>query len=102
MLAASESATAPEKDEATKLVVAMMGLQAHMAPFQDKAVAGEWEAALQLLERFPREERGNTRVLLLEARCQQQLGRHANAQRGAALSKRFSYCIGDVIRASKV
>ena len=84
MLAASESATAPEKDEATNLVVAMMGLQAHMAPFQDKAVAGEWEAALQLLERFPREERGNTRVLLLEARCQQQLGRHANAQRGAA------------------
>lgn len=77
-------ATPAEKQESSQLAVAMMNLQAKLAPFQAAAAKGEWSAALKMLDGVAREERSNVRLLLLEARCHQQLGAHANAHRAAA------------------
>lgn len=81
---ASPGVTAEQSAEASQLTVAMMRLQSSMKPFVERFLAHKWEEAVTLLERIPREDRANARGVLMEARCFQQLGRFANAQRAAA------------------
>ena len=53
-------------------------------PFEEAFRAKDWENALKIAERIPAQDRGNARMLLMEARCHQQLGKFSNAQRAAA------------------
>ena len=53
-------------------------------PFEEAFRAKDWENALKIAERIPAQDRANARMLLMEARCHQQLGKFSNAQRAAA------------------
>ena len=75
---------AATKQEASTLTAAVMRLRSVIGPFEKAFRAHEWEQALKVLERVPQAERTNARVLLMEARCHQQLGKFSNAQRAAA------------------
>ncbi len=78
------SATPAEKQEADALARKVIQLRSVMVPFEEAFRAKQWENALKIAERVPQQDRANARLLLMEARCHQQLGRFSNAQRGAA------------------
>ena len=81
---ASADGTDEERAEAGQLTVAMLRLQANLRPFVKVFLDHNWSEAVQHLERIDREDRATVRTMLMEARCYQQLGRYANAQRSAA------------------
>ena len=62
----------------------MIQLRSVMLPFEEAFRAKDWENALKIAERIPQQDRTNARLLLMEARCHQQLGKFSNAQRAAA------------------
>ena len=78
------SGTPEEKQEADTLARGVIQLRSIMLPFEEAFTAKEWEKALQIAERVPADQRGNARLLLMEARCHQQLGKFSNSQRAAA------------------
>lgn len=80
----SPDSTDEQREEASQLTVAMLKMQANLRPFLQNFLDHKWEEAVQQLERVAREDRATSRTLLMEARCYQQLGRYANAQRSAA------------------
>ena len=77
-------ASPAEKQEADGLARAVIQLRSVMAPFEDAFKAKEWDKALKIAERVPQQDRANARLLLMEARCHQQLGKFSNAQRASA------------------
>eukprot|EP01051_Picozoa_sp_SAG22_P005618 SAG22_NODE_338_length_12038_cov_24.655583_5_plen_462_part_00 len=81
---AATDGTEEQRAEASQLTVAMLRLQANLRPFVQHFLEHKWDEAVKLLEKVPREDRAVARTMLMEARCYQQLGRYANAQRAAA------------------
>ena len=65
-------------------LVEMMQADTRFAPILEAVLAAQWETALALLDKVPRDERSVPRLQLLEARAAQKLGRWSNAQRAAA------------------
>ena len=82
---AASQLSAEQMRDARDGVVAMMQADRAYAPFFDAVRAEKWEAGLKALEAIPREQRsGAPQVQLLEARCNQKLGKWGNVQRAAA------------------
>jgi tetratricopeptide (TPR) repeat protein len=73
-----------ERRRAEEGVSRMIGAQKTIEPFLAAVRGGAYEAALKQLEKLPREQRSGWKIQLLEARCNQMLGRWGNAQRAAA------------------
>ena len=71
-------------EAARRGLVEMMQADTRFAPILEAVLAEQWEAALALLDKVPRDERSVPRLQLLEARAAQKLGRWSNAQRAAA------------------
>ena len=82
---AAAQLSSEQMGQAQQGVVEMMRTEAVYRPFLDAARAQKWEVALSALEHIPREQRtAAPRIQLLEARCNQKLGKWGNVQRAAA------------------
>ena len=86
LLAHPDGATlsSEEVKTAREGVVQMMVAERALLPFFTSVRTEQWQAALDALERLPRDQRSSARLQLLEARCHQMLGRWGSAQRAAA------------------